>query len=305
MYEPRSPEEREKVKIIAVDMQGMAPIDGVTQLRADITEESTANAIINFFDGQKAQIVVSDGAPDVTGQHDWDAYMQAQLLLSALSIATYILEEGGSFMGKVYRAANTNEVYTQLLRFFKDVCLFKPSACRNSSIEAFVVCRQFTMPEGHVPCNLITEWHNHPDQILKNITGKEPGPFVRLPFVAHECEYDADLSYGLEEDYVYTEAVQKPLTAAYQEVVEKSRTLNMKYKFFVMRHGEENTGKEEIEAGTSSGKEIQDEEKPDQETSKASSPIDTKTTPNDEKEQLKDNSEPNSPTKVEDNRYKP
>ncbi|XP_023165026.1 putative tRNA (cytidine(32)/guanosine(34)-2'-O)-methyltransferase 2 isoform X1 [Drosophila hydei] len=244
MYEPRSEKDREQVKIIAVDMQGMAPIDGVTQLRADITKESTAEEIINFFDGKKAELVVSDGAPDVTGLHDWDAYMQADLLLSALSIATYILEEGGSFMGKVYRAANTSNVYLQLQRFFKDVCLFKPSASRSSSIEAFVVCRQFCMPEGHVPCNLRMEWFDKPEEALKDISGKTERTVVHLPFVAHECEYDADLSYEIDANYIPQEAVQKPLTAAYQEVLEKTKTMSLKYNSYVVYHDEEASSSE-------------------------------------------------------------
>ncbi|XP_034475461.1 putative tRNA (cytidine(32)/guanosine(34)-2'-O)-methyltransferase 2 [Drosophila innubila] len=247
MYEPKTAEEREKVKIIAVDMQGMAPIDGVKQMRADITKESTAKEIIEFFGGQKAQLVVSDGAPDVTGMHDWDAYMQAQLLLSALSIATYILEEGGTFMGKVYRAANTSDVYRQLKRFFKDACVFKPSASRNSSIEAFVVCRQFCMPKDHVPCNLITEWYNIPGAALKNITGKERGPVEHLPFVGHKCEYDSDFTYELGDDYVPLEAVQKPLTAAYQEVVEKTRNMSIKYKGYKVSHANDPPPPQETE----------------------------------------------------------
>lgn len=56
MYEPLSPEDKQKVKIIAVDMQGMAPIEGVTQMREDITKESTAEAIINFFEGEKLRL---------------------------------------------------------------------------------------------------------------------------------------------------------------------------------------------------------------------------------------------------------
>ncbi|KAH8359677.1 hypothetical protein KR093_008234, partial [Drosophila rubida] len=239
LYEPRTEEERKEVKIIAVDMQGMAPIDGVTELRADITKESTATAIIDFFGGKKAQLVVSDGAPDVMGNHDWDNYMQAQLLLSALSISTYILEEGGSFMGKVYRAANTSKVYKQLKRFFKEACVFKPSASRNSSIEAFVVCRQFTMPPGHVPCNLITEWLSKPEMALRNITDLEYEPVEHLPFVGHQCEYDADLTYELDEDYEHHEAVQKPLTAAYQDIIEKTRNINMKYNSYMVRHDDE------------------------------------------------------------------
>ncbi|EDW83317.1 uncharacterized protein Dwil_GK22383 [Drosophila willistoni] len=236
MYEPRTPEEREQVKIIAVDMQGMAPIDGVKQLRADITKESTAKEIIEYFGGQKAQLVISDGAPDVTGQHDRDAYMQGQLLLAALSIATYILEEGGSFVGKVYRAGDISSVYAQFQRFFKDVCLFKPSASRNSSIEAFVVARQFNLPDGHIPCNLITEWYNQPTEWLKPIT-QEPKQ-INLPFVAYKGDLDADRTYELDEDYKYEEAVQKPLTAAYQDVLKKTREVSIKYNSIKIIHSE-------------------------------------------------------------------
>lgn len=52
------------VKIVAVDLQAMAPLPGVIQLQGDITKLSTANAIIGYFDDQKADLVVCDGAPD-------------------------------------------------------------------------------------------------------------------------------------------------------------------------------------------------------------------------------------------------
>lgn len=195
LYEPLPPEEREKVKIIAVDLQGMAPIEGVKQLRADISKESTAEAIIEFFGGEKAQIVVSDGAPDSTGMHDFDSYVQGELLLSALSISTFILEEGGSFVSKIYRADRTSRLYTQLKRFFKDVCVFKPSASRNSSIEAFVVAREFCLPDGYKPCNLTTEWHDQPESWVGR--KKESPPVVQVPFVAYKGELDSDRTYDL------------------------------------------------------------------------------------------------------------
>eukprot|EP00474_Spongospora_subterranea_P000829 CRZ01287.1 hypothetical protein [Spongospora subterranea] len=59
-------------RIVAVDLQEMSPIDGVTQLQGDITRRSTADAIISLFEGNLADIVVCDGAPDVTGMHDID-----------------------------------------------------------------------------------------------------------------------------------------------------------------------------------------------------------------------------------------
>ena len=42
----------------------MAPIEGVTQIQGDITSEVTAKEVISHFDGEHADIVVSDGAPD-------------------------------------------------------------------------------------------------------------------------------------------------------------------------------------------------------------------------------------------------
>lgn len=55
---------KEDVKIVAVDLQAMAPLPGVKQLQGDITKLSTAEEIIAYFDDQKAQLVVCDGAPD-------------------------------------------------------------------------------------------------------------------------------------------------------------------------------------------------------------------------------------------------
>ena len=80
------------VKIVAVDLQAMAPIPGVIQLQGDITNHSTAAAIINHFDGLTADLVVCDGAPDVTGLHDIDTYIQAELLLAAVNITTHIIK---------------------------------------------------------------------------------------------------------------------------------------------------------------------------------------------------------------------
>lgn len=52
------------MKIVAVDLQQMAPIPGVIQLKGDITKLSTAERIVSLFEGELADLVVSDGAPD-------------------------------------------------------------------------------------------------------------------------------------------------------------------------------------------------------------------------------------------------
>ncbi|VDL64567.1 unnamed protein product [Nippostrongylus brasiliensis] len=89
------------VKIVAVDLQPMSPINGVTEIQGDITDNYTAKRIIDVF-GTLADLVVCDGAPDVTGLHSLDEYMQAQLVLAALNITTHVLKLGGTFVAKVY-----------------------------------------------------------------------------------------------------------------------------------------------------------------------------------------------------------
>lgn len=56
--------DKDNVRIIAVDLQAMAALPGVKQLQGDITKLSTAQEIIEYFNDEKAQLVVCDGAPD-------------------------------------------------------------------------------------------------------------------------------------------------------------------------------------------------------------------------------------------------
>jgi tRNA (cytidine32/guanosine34-2'-O)-methyltransferase len=75
----------EDVCIVAVDLQPMAPLHGVIQLKGDITSEQTANDIIAHFKGERADLVVCDGAPDVTGLHAFDEFLQSQLIFAVCS----------------------------------------------------------------------------------------------------------------------------------------------------------------------------------------------------------------------------
>lgn len=90
----------EDIKIVAVDLQPMAPLPGVIQIQGDITKVSTAEEIINHFSGAPAQLVVCDGAPDVTGLHDIDEFVQSQLLLAAFNITSHILQVNICFFKK-------------------------------------------------------------------------------------------------------------------------------------------------------------------------------------------------------------
>lgn len=88
-------------------------------MQGDITKLSTAENIISHFGDEKAQLVVCDGAPDVTGLHDIDEYIQSQLLLAALNITTHVLIEGGTFVAKIFRGKDTSLLYSQMKIFFE------------------------------------------------------------------------------------------------------------------------------------------------------------------------------------------
>lgn len=195
-FDKPSPSSANDVKIVAVDLQEMAPIDGVECLQGDITSETTARRIISYFSGKLADLVVCDGAPDVTGLHDIDEYVQAQLLLAALNITTHVLKEGGTFVAKIFRGKDVTLLYSQLHIFFDQVSCCKPKSSRNSSIEAFVVCQGFRLPKGFTPSMKRPLMDEQYRAGINSLVGVER---VIVPFLAcgDLSGFDSDQSYPL------------------------------------------------------------------------------------------------------------
>ncbi|KAL7677851.1 hypothetical protein ACOME3_004084 [Neoechinorhynchus agilis] len=127
------------IRIVAVDLQQMAPIDRVKIIRGDITADFTIMEIKACLESGKAGLIVCDGAPDVTGLHDMDEHIQHQLLRSALRICDQILKPGGTFVGKVFRGRTCDLIYEEFRKYFKRVTIGKPKSSRVSSLEAFLV----------------------------------------------------------------------------------------------------------------------------------------------------------------------
>lgn len=248
VYEPSV--NKDDVKIIAVDLQPMAPLPGIIQLQGDITKLDTAEAIISHFgEGKKAQLVICDGAPgkflslnlriklycrfvpfpDVTGLHDIDEYIQAQLLLAALNITTHVLSKGGTFVAKIFRGKDTSLLHAQLSIFFEKVSIAKPASSRNSSIEAFVVCQNYQPPNGYIPQKINPMVDDI--AVIANATGSDVNRQI-IPFIV--CGdlrgYDSDMSYPLDENYVHREAVQKPIAPAYKDVLERLSQVSLKHE---------------------------------------------------------------------------
>ena len=218
-------------RIVAVDLQEMAPIPGVVTIQGDITASSTAEEIIAHFRGDLADLVVCDGAPDVTGLHDIDEYLQAQLLLAALNITTNTLRKGGDFVAKIFRGRDVSLLYSQLRCFFAEVEVAKPKSSRNSSIESFVVCRNYNPPADFVPSmdTFLLDYSYSSES--NEVTG---GPSsVIVPFVA--CGtlsgFDSDKSYPLElgseggeeaVPYSFRSPIQPPIRPNYHSALQRS-----------------------------------------------------------------------------------
>lgn len=144
---------RQGTQIVAVDLQAMAPLEGVTQIVGDITASQTVNAVTHALVGAeaseaKAQLVVCDGAPDVTGLHTLDEFLQSQLLMSALTITGHLLGKGGTFAAKIFcrhdvQHDTSTALFCQLRTLFEHVDIVKPKSSRESSMEHFVVCLSF------------------------------------------------------------------------------------------------------------------------------------------------------------------
>lgn len=211
-------------RIVAVDMYEMEPIDGVIQVQGDITHESTAQAVLGHFGGKDADLVVCDGAPDVTGRADFDEYVQHQLLLEALRLAAALLRPGGVFVAKLFRGEHAGEVYAKLQCLFNEVLCCKPRASRNSSVEVFVVCRGFTPTAAGAAAAAAAAGTS------SRLAAALPGDFcdlgsgaptacVRFVACGGPDAPDADTNYPVDEDHRVLAPLAPPIAAPYAEAL--------------------------------------------------------------------------------------
>ena len=216
---------------VFTDLQPMSPLNGVITLQGDITKLETTEAIINHFGDKKAHILVCDGAPDVTGLHDIDEYIQSQLLLAALNIATHVLMKGGSFVAKIFRGKDISLLFSQLSIFFEKVSIAKPTSSRNSSIESFVVCQNYQPPDNYIPQKINPMIDDL--KVITQITNSEVNRNINLFVVCGDLRsFDSDMSYPVDENYTHTEIVQNPTAPPYKDVLERLSQISLKHEGF-------------------------------------------------------------------------
>ncbi|KAF2772408.1 FtsJ-domain-containing protein [Teratosphaeria nubilosa] len=266
---PAKPEPRKDAKIVAIDLQPMSPLQGITCLKADITHPSTIPLLLKALDpsydassssneaSHPVDLVLSDGAPDVTGLHDLDIYVQSQLLWAALNLALCVLKPGGKFVAKIFRGKDVDLLYYQLKIVFESVTVAKPRSSRASSVEAFIVCTNFRPPKGFRASldnplgagrDLSSAKTDQPRTNRRPIRTVCDDGVVELdlgsdsedeqsqnrwiaPFLAcgDLSAFDADASHKLPEGHVSLDPVQPPTAPPYKRALEERRKMGGAY----------------------------------------------------------------------------
>ena len=120
-------------RVIAIDLLEIAPISGVTVLKGDFRDR--------FPEGVRADVVLSDLSPNLSGIANVDQARALELAAAALGLARKALKPDGFFVVKAFQGEAFGELRRQLNETFKKVKVVKPSASRGESRETYVVAR--------------------------------------------------------------------------------------------------------------------------------------------------------------------
>jgi 23S rRNA (uridine2552-2'-O)-methyltransferase len=128
--------------VVAVDIQEMPDIPGVTFFHKDFIDENTPNLLIEAAGG-KADAVISDMAPFTTGIKSADQLRIVHLVEMAATFSLKVLKKNGIFISKIFENGTQDDLLILLKQNFKSVKHFKPKSSRSNSSEIFVVAEGF------------------------------------------------------------------------------------------------------------------------------------------------------------------
>ncbi|RUO27063.1 23S rRNA (uridine(2552)-2'-O)-methyltransferase RlmE [Aliidiomarina minuta] len=134
-----------KGQVIACDILPMDPIAGVDFLEGDFREEAVLNALLNRIGGAKVDVVLSDMAPNMSGNKTVDQSRSMYLVELALDMCKQVLKPNGSFVVKVFQGAEFDPFLADVRASFKTVKVRKPDSSRARSREVFLVASGYKL----------------------------------------------------------------------------------------------------------------------------------------------------------------
>ena len=128
-------------RVIAVDLLEIAPMSGVTVLRGDFRALEVQAQIAAALGGRKADVVLSDLSPNISGIASADQARAAELVRMAMEFCGMELKADGGFLVKVFQGEEFAGVLKNMKRMFREVRTIKPSASREESRETYLLAR--------------------------------------------------------------------------------------------------------------------------------------------------------------------
>ena len=129
-------------KVIASDILPIDEIDGVDFLQGDFTEQAVYDDLLVMTDGTKIDVVLSDMAPNMSGQLSVDQPKSMYLAELAIDMAIKSLKPNGSFIVKVFQGDGFDTFVQNARKTFQKVSVIKPKASRPRSKEVYLLASQ-------------------------------------------------------------------------------------------------------------------------------------------------------------------
>ncbi len=132
--------------IIGLDILPMEPIADVQYIQGDFREEEVLTQLDEVLSGRKADLVLSDMAPNLSGISHADAARMEHLIDLAIEFSQLHLKPGGGLVVKCFKDMGFTQILEKFRTEFKTVKQIKPKASRDKSSEIFLLGRGLKNP---------------------------------------------------------------------------------------------------------------------------------------------------------------
>lgn len=129
-------------KVIGVDLRYIHPMEGVSFIIGDITDDATMLRLLDMVGG-KVDVVLSDMAPNIAGAYSMDHARSVELCMYAVDVCDRILRKGGKLVTKVFQGDLLDGYLKALDKRFDSVSVHSPKASRPTSSEVYVISTGF------------------------------------------------------------------------------------------------------------------------------------------------------------------
>ena len=132
--------------MIGLDILPMEPIAGMHFIQGDFREQEVLDQLAGVLQGRKADLVLSDMAPNLSGIAIADAAGMEDLIDIAIEFSQHHMKPGGALLVKCFKDMGFTQIVEKFRREFKTVAQKKPKASRDKSSEIFLLGRGLKNP---------------------------------------------------------------------------------------------------------------------------------------------------------------